>query len=169
MSSIKFQCLQCGECCQKLISTSKVHKQLGLSLLPEEISIFPMELVFPCLSIGRRGQAKTIILFQLGVMRCPFLTGNGCRIYDNRPLACQTFPIQIKGDNPLAITLDSGCQWYKKHAKNNKLIIDIRDFAKEVKAGLTLHKYSDQFSEGGLWAFDLKNKIWWTSTPEKAS
>lgn len=143
---------------------------LGLSLLPEETSIFPMELVFPCLGIGRRGRAKRRILFQLGVMKCPFLTGNGCQIYNDRPLACKNYPIQIQEDTPLSITLDSGCKWYRKHVKTDKLTINVRDFApKEVIAGLTLYKYLDQFSKEEIWSFDLKNKIWWKKTSEKTS
>lgn len=99
LESTKFNCLKCATCCRDTLRTSGGFT-VGLTLLPGEITRFPRNFVFPYMGLGRMGQLKRIVAFQLGVNTCPYLEGTRCRIYLDRPLSCQSYPFEIEEIDP---------------------------------------------------------------------
>jgi Fe-S-cluster containining protein len=84
----KFECIKCGKCCSHLIGF-RDDVRFGMYLSPEEVKLFPSEMVIPLFR-----HKKKIIAYQLKEDHCPHLTAdNLCEIYDKRPLLCRTFPM----------------------------------------------------------------------------
>lgn len=85
----------------------------GLSLLPDEIMLFPEEIVKPYLGIGRRPHESgfTIIAYQLSVEDCPKYDVDLCTIYDERPTSCRQFPfsLDLDEDNEPMLGIDMNC------------------------------------------------------------
>jgi Fe-S-cluster containining protein len=143
---------------------------VGLSLHPREIGLFPSDLVFPYIGIGLIGHPKRIVEYQLGINVCPHLEGNKCRIYLNRPLACQSYPFEIEDVEPLRVYLEENCRWIKESIRTQKLtraqregiIFSERILApKELEASYKLYKYATKFRKSkNLWIFDLKKRMW---------
>ncbi len=40
-------------------------------------------------------------------LQCPFLTGQGCSVYNERPWSCRMAPVEIRGDNRYGFAFDS--------------------------------------------------------------
>ncbi len=102
----------CGKCCKDLIQQDRGILR-GLSLLPEEIGLFPEELVKPYLGIGRRPHMTKfqVIAYQLSSDSCPYLVENNCSRYDERPITCKQFPFSLdldQEDEPL-LGVDMNC------------------------------------------------------------
>lgn len=87
----KFECQQCGHCCQNLLGVTD-GKQHGIYLTPEEAEYFPRDEVQPLFRT-----ADKILAYQTVSNVCPNLIDNdglkACRIYPNRPLVCKAFPV----------------------------------------------------------------------------
>jgi len=64
---------------------------------------------------------KRIVEYQLGINVCPHLEGNKCRIYLNRPLACQSYPFEIEDVEPLRVYLEENCRWIKESIRTRSL------------------------------------------------
>lgn len=167
--------MQCGTCCRNLLVT-KGQFTLGLALHPNETSLFPSDLVSPYIGIGKMGRPKRIVEFQLGVNTCPHLERNKCRIYLNRPLACQSYPTIIVGIEPLKVYLEENCRWLKECIKTGKLTwVRKEDMfkpeilaPKELEASYKLYEYDAKFRDPkDLWFFDLKRKMWGKGVSEE--
>ena len=119
---LKFKCSRCGVCCSNLLS--KVEDSnivFGLYLTPKEVKYFPKDLVFP---LFRKGD--NIFAYQVGANICPNLFYNECRIYENRPLGCKTFPLKYTYDIDFNL-----CTFVKEH-KGGKW--DMKSFETQIKA-----------------------------------
>ena len=95
MRKIIFECLQCGHCCRTLFKREG-RITSGLTFFSnEEKELFPKNLVSPATGLGwGTSGPKHIIHYQLNSNTCPHLDENNlCKIYDNRPLVCQSFPL----------------------------------------------------------------------------
>lgn len=108
----QYVCQMCGKCCKDLIQQDRGILR-GLSLLPEEIGLFPEELVKPYLGIGRRPHMTKfqVIAYQLSSDSCPYLVENNCGRYDERPITCKQFPFSLdldQEDEPL-LGVDMNC------------------------------------------------------------
>ena len=89
-----FSCQGCAKCCKTLIGRNGTA---GLLLLPEEIHLFPDNLIQPCQAIGTYPGDKKFYLinFQYIENVCLHLEENKCLIYDIRPLACHAYPLRV--------------------------------------------------------------------------
>ncbi len=89
----QYVCQLCGKCCNDLIQQDRGILR-GLSLLPEEITLFPEELVKPYLGIGKRPHVSKfqVISYQLITETCPHLIENMCAKYGERPSHADSFP-----------------------------------------------------------------------------
>lgn len=108
----QYVCQRCGKCCKDLIQQDRGILR-GLSLLPEEIGLFPEGLVKPYLGIGRRPHMAKfqVIAYQLSSDSCPYLVENNCSRYDERPITCKQFPFSLdldQEDEPL-LGVDMNC------------------------------------------------------------
>lgn len=51
---------------------------------------------------------------------CPFFSGDGCTVYEARPMVCQVFPFNksVKCGDKMMLTVNTGCPAGKKIAEN---------------------------------------------------
>ena len=118
----KFVCNKCGECCRNIMGLrgekeveeykkdQEEEKAFYNILKPEELSILIFDWEKPKLkelandmNIALRIIPRNVVLspegnpivigWDLNYNICPFLKGNECSIYENRPLICQSFPL----------------------------------------------------------------------------
>ncbi len=135
---MEFKCIQdCSQCCiEREYYPGKKFGKIGVLILPEEkekIKQLAKLNELDILILPRIGTSKEkdstlieILAYQMmGIEKngntCPFLDtetgkrsphgGFPCKIYDNRPLACKTYPL-IESD---PITLDQKCKFCKEH------------------------------------------------------
>ncbi len=89
---ITFRCLQCGECCRRLLIDSRLIRK-GLPLFPDECGLFPGELIRPGVGIGQPGEPGfRVISYQMTEMVCPHLDEGSCGIWEARPVVCRSYP-----------------------------------------------------------------------------
>lgn len=135
---MEFRCIQdCSQCCiEREYYPTKKFGKIGVLILPEEkerieqlAKINGLKItILPRIGISEKkdsGPTKILAYQLMGKEQngntCPFLDtetsarsphgGFPCKIYNNRPLACMTYPL-IESD---PITLDQKCKFCKEH------------------------------------------------------
>ncbi|MSV33795.1 MAG: YkgJ family cysteine cluster protein, partial [Nitrosarchaeum sp.] len=135
---MEFRCIQdCSQCCiEREYYPAKKFGKIGVLILPEEkerieqlAKLNRLEItILPRIGVSEKKDSSPtkILAYQLmGIEQngntCPFLDtetsarsphgGFPCKIYNNRPLACMTYP--LIESNP--ITLDQKCKFCKEH------------------------------------------------------
>jgi len=140
---MEFKCIQdCSQCCiEREYYPGKKFGKIGVLILPEEkekikqmakkneLDIF----ILPRIGISKEKDSSTIEILAYQMMgiekngnTCPFLDtetgkrsphgGFPCMIYEDRPLACKTYPL-IESE---PITLDQKCKFCKEHKTADK-------------------------------------------------
>jgi len=152
-----FTCLQCATCCRNLLEIRE-GKSSGITLTDKEAGLFPPEMVSPKLALGLNGP-ETVILYQLNVKCCPYINEkNMCKIYERRPLVCQSFPI-ISG------AISNKCKVFA-YRKAGLHYSEPYSMVKQLYASEKLDKYVQNrvrknFKKGIiLWEYDLATKQW---------
>jgi Fe-S-cluster containining protein len=156
-----FKCKKCGVCCSNLIYSDKGVFR-GLTLLPNEITIFSKDLVNPAIGIGKNPRDKEfkIIAYQFINNMCNNLQNNKCMRYNFRPSSCKQFPFSIqKGVDGYLIGIDLNCPSMKEMIqKDQKLIIlDKERKAAEIMMNLQLKILQNKKT---VWFKDVKTGIW---------
>jgi Fe-S-cluster containining protein len=140
---MEFSCIQdCSQCCiEREYYPGKKYGKIGVLILPEEkermeefARINNLDiLILPRIGISEKKDSTLIEILAFQMMGkekngnvCPFLDtetknksphgGYPCKIYDNRPLACKTYPL-IELD---PITLDQKCKFCKENKTADK-------------------------------------------------
>ena len=156
-SQLDFQCLKCGSCCKNIIETIN-GVQRGLILTKKETKLFPAEIVTPQYAIGITKPTR-IVFYQMKTNPCPYLNAkNECRIYDNRPLICRSFPV-------MADYISSKCQAFSCR-KPGQVYQDIYPMAKMKEASnkITMYvaaNFGKNLKAGTKeWEYDLATKKW---------
>ncbi|MBI1662527.1 MAG: YkgJ family cysteine cluster protein [Nitrosopumilus sp.] len=135
---MEFRCIdECSQCCiEREYYPNKKFGKIGVLILPEEkerierlAKMNSLDIkILPRIGISndRNSTPTKILAYQMmGVEKngntCPFLdtqsgdksphNGFPCKIYNDRPLACRTYPL-IESD---PITLDEKCKFCKEH------------------------------------------------------
>ena len=135
---MEFRCIQdCSQCCiEREYYPTKKFGKIGVLILPEEKERIEQLAktnglkitILPRIGVSEKKDSSPtkILAYQLmGIEQngntCPFLDtetsarsphgGFPCKIYNNRPLACMTYPL-IESD---PITLDQKCKFCKEH------------------------------------------------------
>ncbi len=140
---MEFRCIQdCSQCCiEREYYPEKKFGKIGVLILPEEKE--KMEqlakrneldiLILPRIGTSEKRDPVSIEILAYQMMgiekngnTCPFLDietgkksphgGFPCKIYEDRPLACKTYPL-IELD---PITLDQKCKFCKEHKTADK-------------------------------------------------
>jgi Fe-S-cluster containining protein len=157
VKEIIFYCTKCGICCNSLLENIDGIVN-GLHLTEKETRLFQPELVSPQTAIGF-GKPEKIISYQLNVAVCPHLgQKNECRIYEKRPLACQSYPIHVNG-------LDVKCPQIGSVIKEGEFceceFSEIEKKAVEKINRYYLNRTKEYFEKGAkLWRFDLSTRKW---------
>jgi len=140
---MEFRCIDdCSQCCiEREYYPSKKFGKIGVLILPEEKEMIENMskvcqldvVILPRIGASKKKKSESaeVLAFQMmGVEKngntCPFLdTSSGkksphggfpCKIYENRPLACKTYP--LIENNP--ITLDGKCKFCKEGKTANE-------------------------------------------------
>jgi len=135
---MEFRCIQdCSQCCiEREYYPGKKFGKIGVLIMPEEkekMEQLAKQSNLEILILPRIGTSKEknvasieVLAYQMmGIEKngntCPFLDtetggksphgGFPCRIYENRPLACKTYP--LTESDP--IMLDQKCKFCKEH------------------------------------------------------
>ncbi|KJS10720.1 MAG: Fe-S oxidoreductase [Peptococcaceae bacterium BRH_c8a] len=109
--SFRFLChegLECfNRCCRDIniflspYDVLRLSRKLGLetgAFLKHHALRLQPEGGFPVVIIKMREDAD---------LQCPFLTGQGCSVYNERPWSCRMAPVEIRGDNRYGFAFDS--------------------------------------------------------------
>ncbi len=153
MNYFEFNCSRCGACCRNLL-TDEYGITNGLALTEEEICLFDSDSVKPNMGLGN-GKSINIVTYQLNKNVCPHIDEkNNCKIYEKRPLICQSFPVEV--------TIKGGivrpeCPQSLSIPKDGSALTD---------AGLIINQIlMRKFKQLGdkssiLWFFDLSSNKW---------
>jgi uncharacterized protein len=67
------------------------------------------------LPVEKRILPMVVLKMNEGDKRCPFVTINGCSIYEDRPWPCRMFPLNTEGDGAYSLVLQADiCQGLKR-------------------------------------------------------
>jgi len=140
---MEFNCIQdCSQCCiEREYYPSKKYGKIGVLIMPEEkekmetlAKVNKLKIsILPRIGITEEKNTSSIKILAYQMMgiekngnTCPFLDtksgkksphgGFPCKIYENRPLACKTYPL-IDID---PISLDQKCKFCKEHKTADK-------------------------------------------------
>lgn len=108
----RFDChrdLPCfGQCCRDInifltpYDVYRLKNKLGLSsaefLQRHTMEIGPPRVMFPVMYLKMNEEDQ---------LKCPFLTGAGCSVYDVRPWSCRMAPVDIAGPGSYKMAFDS--------------------------------------------------------------
>ena len=156
---MEFRCVdECSQCCvEREYYPSKKFGKIGVLLLPDEkermknlARLNGLEInILPRIGISKDKKTKPtrILAYQMMGLEengntCTFLDtesgkrsphgGFPCKIYNERPLACMTYP--LIESNP--ITLDEKCKFCKEHKNaDSNLNLELESLAK-IKKGM---------------------------------
>lgn len=164
---IIYNCINCGECCKRLlIERQGVLK--GLPLLPSEKILFHEGIIKPGFGIGESGSRNfKIISYQMTRGVCPNHIYNGCSVWTYRPAICRAYPIVpvISQGMKIVKTFDMTCTALKDYAsKYDGLPIPLEPMSVESER----QGYDEvvKITEAALekidktWFYDLRTKKW---------
>lgn len=165
---INFQCLRCGQCCQKLIGHHLLSEALtSLALFPEETRYFANNIISPYRGKGIHPEDKnfSIYMYQLNTEPCPHIeklkTSKSCKIYKHRPLVCRCYPFTPLANNESGKPItqaDPACTSLKEiKDKNTRIEIPILEW---VSCMSFLNRFEKLSLDETYWIFDLKEKTW---------
>jgi Fe-S-cluster containining protein len=154
-------CERCGKCCHELIQNDRGILR-GLTLLPDEVSLFPEEIVKPYLGLGKRPYESgfNVIAYQLTVENCPKYGENQCTMYENRPTSCRQFPfsLDLDEDNQPVLGIDMNCPAASTLVSNMERTIDFSDL-EEAEKLFELSKMV-MVNPRKAWIYDLGSMKW---------
>lgn len=129
--SLEFQCLKCGRCCHEIPDIDGENSYKRIPLYPEEADRLVQiakqrnvdfrikeDLVFPDVKNQKILVLTWRILLDNKNKVCPFYSSDvGCTIHDQKPLACQAFPLAIKSEDAfnMRIDIDPLCEFTIVH------------------------------------------------------
>ena len=141
-----------------------------MMLYRDEITLFPKELVEPCLGVGKRPGDKSfrILTYQLTSNVCPHLLENDCLIHEERPSMCRGYPLRFREPEPenyyfeLAPECTALQNIKREHGENTEISFDPD---KEPEAFLSRREENSLFwklpsSKYKQWVYNLKTKRW---------
>lgn len=151
------ECTKCGRCCSNL---RMGDKKTGLTLFPEEIHLFPEETIRPYLGKGVESVEK-VFTYQHTENVCINLVDSQCRVYDERPTMCRSFPVKV-GEHGLRFI--SGCPGVLgRIRKGENLSHDMYEVEAAMSMAERLYEFHKTFDEGEKrWVYNLSSEEWET-------
>ena len=149
------ECERCGKCCSHL----RVREsEAGLTLFPDEVHLFPADMVRPHLAKGK-DSPTTIFTYQHTENVCIHLKNNMCSVYEERPLMCRSFPVKV---GEYGLRFAPGCKAVLNTLRKSKTM----DFEQpEVKAAIEmaerLYEFHKNFTpDDKKWKYSLASDSW---------
>ena len=134
----------------------------GLTLLPDEVGLFPEDIVKPFLGIGKRPYESgfQVIAYQLTVDECSKLSENLCTIYEKRPTTCRQFPfsLDLDEDNQPLLGIDMNCPAASEMVAGMEGTIEFKD-REEAEKLLDLSRRVT-VNPRRAWFYDLGTMKW---------
>lgn len=157
---MEFKCIQdCSQCCiEREYYPTKKFGKIGVLILPEEkervenlAKINKLKItILPRIGVSEKkglGPTKILAYQLMGIEKngntCPFLDtettdrsphgGFPCKIYENRPLACMTYPL-VELD---PIILDQKCKFCKEHGSADQNLNSEIESLLKIKTEMT--------------------------------
>lgn len=151
------ECTKCGRCCSNL---RKGNEKTGLTLFPDETHLFPEETVRPYLGKGVNSVTE-IFAYQHTENNCINLVDNQCRVYENRPTMCRSFPVKV-GEHGLRFV--SGCKGVLERIRTgNSLSHDMYEVGAAMRMAERLYEFHKSFGEEEKrWMYNLATEEWET-------
>ena len=166
--NIYYKCINCGECCNRLL-LDRQGVTKGLPLLPDEIDLFRKSEVSLAYAIGNEPKDENfnVFAYQMNKMHCPHRKFGGCVIWAYRPAICRSYPLipTINQNNEIIKTLDFTCTSLHKSKLNSNIdkihlnVLSIQEenenYSKIAQLTLKLINNIDK-----AWFYDLHYKKW---------
>jgi len=156
----EFTCIRCGKCCSVLLSEDKGILR-GLTLLPDEASLFPEDAVKPAIGLGETPHSPgfRVLAYQLAVEPCHHLKDEGCAVYGDRPASCRQFPFSLEpsGDGGQLLGVDLNCPAAARLlGSHTQISFEGRG------AAVRLLRVKERATEdsGRAWLYDLRTDGW---------
>ena len=152
-------CLRCGNCCTRFgvcvtpFDIERITQATGLApmdfldLLPE---IEDREREEPWVLIN--GSRFLIVLKRKPNERCKFYSGNGCLMYEIRPMLCKTYPFILR-NNKFTDVKSRACVecWHPKSKEKKGYLSNLKQYKKEVSE---YKKIAGKWNEKGGGSFE---------------
>ena len=166
--AVRYKCLNCGECCNRLhIDRQGVRK--GLTLLPGETELFREDRIKPGYGIGvDPGDAGfEMIAYQMRENACPYRQRGGCRAWSYRPAICRAYPFMpvITQGRTVLRVYDLVCTALKGHVgrcPNDALTFVPESVRDEVAYCDEISRITQRLLDNPdrAWFYDLKSEGW---------
>ena len=158
---VVFECTRCGTCCIQHVGKMAGHVH-GLMILPDERKLFPEEIISPMFryTMKYKPDPGRVFMYQIATAPCPHYAQEkrACNIYPKRPVVCQTFPFELRG-NGLAI--HGFCPEIARLAEIHKPP-EIRCSDAYISTMLKLREYWDVWMKTEkIERYDVEKKKWY--------
>jgi Fe-S-cluster containining protein len=124
---LKFRCLNCGRCCHEVQGPKDDPTYKRIPLYPEEADRLerlakerniPLRMIEDLVFPDEKNKKILIVTYRILLDNeekvCPFhKDGVGCTIHDQKPLACQAYPLSLSTEDAfnMKITIDPLCEF----------------------------------------------------------
>jgi Fe-S-cluster containining protein len=104
-------------------------------------------------------EPTSIFTYQHTENVCIHLKDNLCKIYNNRPLICRSFPIKVA---PIGLTFSPGCKGFLEIVKNSKTRNrEMEEIQSALEIAERLYKFHSDFKDNERkWRYNLINEVW---------
>lgn len=125
--SLKFRCLQCGRCCHEVQGPKDDPTYKRIPLYPEEADKLeklaierniPLRMIEDLVFPDEKNKKILVVTYRILLDNeekvCPFhQVGVGCTIHDQKPLACQAYPLSLSTEDAfnMKISIDPLCEF----------------------------------------------------------
>ena len=161
MEFVQFRCEKCGFCCRTLLQ-DEPDSIIGLSLFPEEVTLFDPKIIAPFMAFGIN-EPTVVTSYQLTVAACPHISEkNECKIYEDRPLICKAFPIIPAFPNTMLAPNCPQISHQPNYRENGSVIFDdeqAEDAVQEINLRI-MRRLHNREKGSKLWLYDLATKKW---------
>ncbi|MBN2334515.1 YkgJ family cysteine cluster protein [Candidatus Bathyarchaeota archaeon] len=156
----EFRCLRCGKCCASLLFEDRGVLR-GLTLLSDEVGVFPVEHVKPAVGVGKRphGDRFTVVAYQFTGDTCLHLHGARCAVYNDRPSSCRQYPFSLEPsrDGDPLMGFDLNCPSVTRLLDENlPVVFEGREAAERLLHIKTLVSENPRRA----WFYDLRKDKW---------
>jgi len=147
--------MRCGRCCTSFgvcvtpFDIKRISQATGMDPISFVMAIPEppdRERTEPAVIID--GERSLIVLRWSTENICGFYSGTGCKIYDDRPLLCRTYPFNLDNGQKLADMKSRACPKKWTPASARGYLADLKKYKKEIEA---YQKIADEWNakDGG--------------------
>ena len=130
-NDFQFKCLMCGRCCHEIPGLREHNEYKRIPIYPEEADRLeflakernvPLKLIEDLVFPDTKNEKILVLTWRIMLDNeeevCPFFsTKTGCTIHEQKPLACQAYPLAIKSEDAFNMKIEIAplCSFTEKH------------------------------------------------------